>query len=303
MTALVSGSSGYLGYNLTAKLVGRGEPVIAVVRPTSKTAHLADLGENVRIYIDDGSADGLASAFEGNDISVVYHLAACRPEYLGQEDTIETVDANIGFGTRLLHAAVRVGCPSFINTGSWWQFEETGAIAPNSLYAATKQAFQDILSFYVQTSGIRAVSLIPYDIYGPNDWRGRLTSVLLRAAKGELIKMTPGEQKMDIIHVSDVTEAYISACKLMDQRHIDGNGEHYFLGSGHRRSLKEIANIFEQAWESPLAINWGELPYRENQVFMPCPASPTLPTWRPQMSLDDGFKDLIQNDRLGKTAQ
>ena len=45
--------------------------------------------------------------------------------------------------------------------------------APNTLYAATKHAFQDILFFYRERRGVRSVSLILYDTFGENDTRPR----------------------------------------------------------------------------------------------------------------------------------
>ena len=105
-----------------------------------------------------------------------------------------------------------------------------------------KQLDQEILSYYVKAHSIRAVTLIPYDIYGPNDWRGRLTLALWRAAAGKTIDMTPGEQLLDFVHVSDVINAYILAQKLIDDGMIGNHGEHFFLGSGRRQTLKEIAS-------------------------------------------------------------
>jgi hypothetical protein len=63
----------------------------------------------------------------------------------------------------------------------------------------------------------------------------------------------------------------------------------YFLGSEHPASLKDIAGVFETASGRPLALNWGTIDYRPNQIFLPCPADPMLPEWKSSRSLNAGF--------------
>ncbi len=301
MTALVTGASGYLGYHLTAKLAERGEAVIAVLRPTSRADHLAALGDRVTVHIDDATSDGLTGVFADTEIETVYHLAAHRPGG-GAEDEDATTGANVRFGVRLLDAMADGDCRILVNAGSYWQFNAEGERAPNSLYAAAKQEFQDILADRVEDNAVRAVSLILFDIYGPGDWRGGVTAALCRAARGEAVDMTDGEQVLDMVHVSDVADAFLTAGALIRDGKIGNLHQHYFIGSGHRASLREIAAVFETVCNCPLSLNWGALDYRSNQIFSPCPAEPTLPGWEPHLSLDAGLADIVRELTLSETA-
>ena len=96
-----------------------------------------------------------------------------------------------------------------MNTGSYSQHYGGRAYSPVSLYAATKQAFQDILQFYCEVRGLRAVTLELPDTYGPDDKRPKLFSLLDRVARsGETLQMSPGEQLLDLLHVDDVVHGY-----------------------------------------------------------------------------------------------
>ena len=88
MTALVTGASGYLGYHLTAKLAERGDDVVAVLRPTSRTDHLQALGDRVSVHIDDATSEGMTGVFTDTKIEAVYHLAAQRPGSSNDNDEV-----------------------------------------------------------------------------------------------------------------------------------------------------------------------------------------------------------------------
>ena len=287
MAVLVTGASGYIGHHLTKRLVENGETVVAYLRPSSETERLQTLGGTVQLLSGNGTQEDLSGLFSDNDIETVFHLAAHRPGF--DEDRDDILEANISFSMRLWNAAFHAECQAFINTGSYWQFDADGNKAPNSYYAETKQAFQDFLDGEAADDTPAAATLVLFDVYGPGDWRGGVTQVLARAAKGEAIDMSGGEQVLDMVHVSDVADGFIQAAKSL----ATGPGHRtWFLGSGHRASLRDIAALYGQVSGRTLAINWGVLDYRPNQIFQPCPAAPSLPGWTAARSLEAGFAEL-----------
>ncbi|MDA1091320.1 MAG: NAD(P)-dependent oxidoreductase [Proteobacteria bacterium] len=301
MAVLITGASGYIGHHLTKRLVEDGITVTTVLRPSSQTDRLCGLGDGVRIYVDDGTSDGLAAAFDSGLIETVFHLAAHRPGG-GDEDRDATLEANINFSTRLWHAARQNNCKAFVNTGSYWQFNATGNPVPNSFYAETKQTFQDFLDSRSSDGGPATASLILFDVYGPGDWRGGLTAAFGRAAQGEPVDMSGGKQVLNMVHVSDVVDGFLNAATLLKRGDIGPAHRAYFLGSEHPAALKDIAAVFEAACGRPLALNWGALDYRPNQIFQPCPADPMLPEWKPARSLSAGFTELAGELNLSNTV-
>ncbi|UCD78692.1 MAG: NAD-dependent epimerase/dehydratase family protein [Desulfobacterales bacterium] len=109
MKCLVSGGSGFWGSHLVEALVRRGEKVRVLVRPTSKTDHLAKLG--VELCPGDlGDIQSLRKAAQ--DIHKVYHCAALAADWGRWQDFEKT---NV-VGTRnFLQAALEGGINKFIH--------------------------------------------------------------------------------------------------------------------------------------------------------------------------------------------
>ena len=73
----------------------------------------------------------------------IFHLAAVYAEPVSAQCVLSMIDGNLTLGASLLFAATQCRSqPAFVNTGTYWQFDELAGYAPNTLYAATKQAFR-----------------------------------------------------------------------------------------------------------------------------------------------------------------
>jgi nucleoside-diphosphate-sugar epimerase len=73
--------------------------------------------------------------------------------------------------------------------------------------------------------------------------------------------MTLGEQKRDFLHISDILEAMILATDTI------AYNELFNVCSGQGKTIKEIALELKQLLNSQAKINFGALPYRENEVW------------------------------------
>ncbi len=108
----------------------------------------------------------------------------------------------------LAEAATGVPGLRFVNTGTVWQHFDAAPYSPVSLYAATKQAFADILVFYGEVAGLSVHTIELMDTYGRDDPRAKLIPFLLRAgAEGTTVEMTDGTQLIDLVHVDDAVGA------------------------------------------------------------------------------------------------
>jgi len=108
MVSLVTGATGLIGSHLVDALVMRGEEVRALVRPSSRKAHLRELGVELRVGdLRDGAT--LMSAAEG--VERIYHCAALVSDW-GVEEAFQ--QANV-YGTRnVLAAATRANVSKLI---------------------------------------------------------------------------------------------------------------------------------------------------------------------------------------------
>lgn len=291
--ALVTGATGFIGAHLTSRLVRDGWDVHLLVRPGSDLTPLAEVREQVRSHSHDGTTGGLLSIMEAVAPDVVFHLASLFIAEHRPADIERMIESNLLFATQLSESMVNCGVWRLVNTGTSWQHYESREYSPVNLYAATKQAFEAILRYYVESTQLRAVTLKLFDTYGPGDRRPKLFRLLRQlAAQSEPLAMSPGEQLIDLVHVDDVVEAFLLAAEMLFNGEVDGN-EDYAVTSGSPISLKALVAQYSSLLGRDLPITWGGRPYRSREVMVPWHSGPTLPGWQPRVPLGDGLLGII----------
>ena len=207
------------------------------------------------------------------------------------------IDSNIIFGTEILEAMRANGIKHFINTGTHWQHYRNEKYNPVDIYAATKQAFEDILKFYQEAADFKVISLHLFDNYGPHDQRPKIINLFKKIAEsGELLKMSPGEQLIDIVYVDDIVDAFLMAGKYLNEGRYDLCGT-YGVSSGAPIGLHKAASVFEKVLGKKLQIEWGGRPYRQREVMIPWNNFKPLPGWQPKISFEDGLKKILQHQQ------
>lgn len=290
--ALVTGATGFVGGHLARRLLADGWETHAIVRPSSNATILCEVLGSGNVHVHDGRTMGLIDILRSVRPDIVFHLASLVVAEHSTDDVDPLVQSNILFGVQLLEAMTVAGVSDIVNTGTTWQHYEGREYSPVSLYAATKQAFQDILLFYCEVRGLRAVTLELPDTYGPGDKRPKLLSVLNRAARsGETLQMSPGEQLLDLVHVDDVVRGYGVAADGLLSGHLPSPSR-YRLSSESLVRLKDVVELYRQATGHSVSVAWGGRPYRVREVIEPVSPVPVLPEWQPCISLRDGLAAL-----------
>jgi nucleoside-diphosphate-sugar epimerase len=222
MTALVTGATGFIGGNLTRRLLESGVPVRVYVRSRERSALLAAAGaEVVAGAIDDAGA--LAAALDG--VSAVYHLAGpvFRPE-LPQR----TYDDVHGRGAATLVAAIAT-CPApprlvlCSTTGVHGvtgerPAAEDAALAPTNAYERAKLRAEQTVS----ASGVPWTIVRPGLVYGPGDVH--LVGLFRAIARGVFRPIGLSPVVLHPIYVDDLCDALVGC-------------------AGDPRALREVFNV------------------------------------------------------------
>ena len=234
--ALVTGATGFVGSHLVRTMVREGWGVHIVVRPTSDVSALGPERAGVKVHRHDGSRQVLTTALSEAAPDVVFHLASLFISEHKPDDVEPLISANILFPTLLLEAMAMTQVRCLVNTGTAWQHYRDAPYSPVCLYAATKQAFEAVLQYYVETHKFRAITLKLFDTYGPEDRRPKLFSLLAKAAGAtEPLAMSAGDQQLDLVYIDDVVAALIAAgtASGVDRQTVN-------VGSGVETSINDL---------------------------------------------------------------
>ncbi len=284
--ALLTGITGFIGGALARRLIADGWTVHALVRPGSDIKSLP-FADAVTFHIVEDGKD-LKPAVAAAAPNVVFHLASL---YLAEHapDQVEAlVRSNILFPALLAEAMTNTGVRGMVNAGTAWQQFRGEPYLPVNLYAATKQAAEDLMFYYCDARALSVVTLRLFDTYGPADRRRKLIQILIDAAQsGETLAMSPGDQIVDLTHVDDVVDAFaIGARRLLDAP--IPLCERYLL-TGERYSVKALAKLVGEALDKPLTPDFGARPYRAREVMEPVTGdvSNRLPGWHRRHTVFD----------------
>ena len=252
MRALVTGGAGFIGSHLIDRLVARGDDVVGIDNLSSGDGgfiqpHL----DNGRVRLVEGDicnpADvGRAMAME---IDCVFHLAANPDIRLGtritdtdlQQGTVATY--NILEAMRLNDVGRIVFASSSVVYGEDAPLptpEDNGPCMPISLYGASKQAGEGLISSWVGTFGLQAWIFRFANIIGARGTHGVIFDFIhkLKNDPTRLEVLGDGLQEKSYMEVGDCVDAMLH---VMANAHQPLNL--FNLGSHDTASVRRIAEI------------------------------------------------------------
>jgi len=265
---LVTGGAGFIGSNITEKLVDNGENVRVIDN------YLTGKQENMTTFIDkidfiEGDIRDLETvkkAMEGVDY--VLHQAALPSVPKSVELPIESNEHNINGTLNVLFAAKESGVKRAVYAASSSAYGdqpqspkvETMMPMPMSPYAVNKLAGEHYCAAFYQVYGLETVALRYFNVFGPRqDPTSFYSAVIPKFITALLNNERPtifgdGEQSRDFTYIDNVVSANLLACKA------EGAGGHMCnVACGEsftlNQLLEELQNIMdtniEPIYETP----------------------------------------------------
>lgn len=282
MKILLTGSTGYIGKMFLSKY--------------SENFDISTLSRNSdscpKNHKYDGSFASVLNAIEKSKPDIIIHFASLFIVEHKSENIGELIDSNVLLGTQIVEAMRALGINKMINIGTSWQNYESDTYRPVNLYAATKEAFQKIIDFYVDAFSLRVLTLKFPDTYGPKDNRPKIMNYIVQYSKsGETLGATPGNQQLDFVYIDDVLEAISHSIKLLEK--MEGHSV-YSLTSNNPQTLREIVEVFNTVSDKKIKVDWGKREYRNREVMTVRIPKNILPGWSAKTGLKDGIKKIIE---------
>jgi UDP-glucuronate 4-epimerase len=257
---MVTGSSGFIGFSLSKKLLEEGRAVIGVDSMNNyydvnlKKARLEILKafDNFTFHKEDiQNLKGLQAIFKQNKVDVICNLAAQAGVRYSLEDPFSYQKSNLEGFLNLLEIAREQGIGNFVYASSSSVYGSNKKVPfsvddrvdnPISLYAATKKANELMAHAYGHLFNIPCTGLRYFTVYGP--W-GRPDMALFLFTDA-ILNNRPinvynyGDMKRDFTYIDDIVSGTIAA--------IDRPAPYavYNLGNSKTEHLMTLIEILEK---------------------------------------------------------
>ncbi len=309
---LITGGAGFIGSHLAVRMAaaGRHVGVIDDLSAGSKE-HLAALtAAGVRpedLFNADVSGPEAAGVVARWRPGIVIHLAAQSRVAASVDDPVGGARTNLVGTVNLLAAAAEAEVSTFVAASSGgaaygslpadadFLHEHTPRL-PLSPYGASKAAADLYLGTYGESFGVVCTSLLLGNVYGPRLDRRYSGDVISRTVGNLRSGKRPqiygdGGQTRDFVHVSDVVEAFLSAC----ERSVPGS---FNIGTGIETSVLRVVEMVCAAMDEPPKIEYApDLPAEVRRVRLDATAAAQHLDWKPTTDLATGIRDMCAGAR------
>lgn len=297
MRVLITGATGFIGRRIVEKLVGEvdGIEILTLNRDVEKAKVLLPYG-----VCRHELTSAMGQAVSGFKPEVCLHLATFSTSRNDSAVIEPMIEANITFGVGLLDALREAGgLKLFVNVGSFAEYRNgiDGGLKDAYLYTATKSAFRHFVEYYAALCDFKYLTAVPYTVYGGKDTAKKLMDYMIDSIDAvEPVKMSPGEQILDFVHVDDVVRFFVAVVRSIDRVEDMPQGMTCHLGTGVGTKVRDLAKMIEGHVGKKLNIEWGGLYYRPLDVMRA--VAPKFESdvidWRAEIDLDRGIEMLTE---------
>jgi len=292
MTIVVAGATGLAGSAIVRAFEKAGKEVVGINR---SVIDLLDL-QATKKFLKDVAPSMVIDA-------------AARVGGIGANNAfpVEFLTDNIRIQSNLMDAAHEAKVGRFIFLGSSCiyprdcaqpikeEYLMTGPLeTTNSAYAIAKIAGIELINSYRKEYGHKWISLMPTNLYGPNDNFELQGSHVLPAFIRRFVEATEknaptetlwgtGAPKREFLHVDDLANAVLIASEKYD------SSMHLNIGSGQDLSIKELAELVADIAGYKGEIKWdSSKPDGTPRKVLDVTKAKSL-GWSPAISLRDGI--------------
>ncbi len=329
MRIFITGGAGFIGCNLAAHHLGKGNHVFVIdnlSRPRTRynLEWLQAQGDIHFAQADVRDFDALHKAMAQARPDLVVHLAGQVAVTTTVKDPRDDFEINALGTFNVLEAARSLRAPPALIYAStnkvYGGMEDVGVVLEHGRYATatcpmasprhqpldfhspygcSKGAGDQYVRDYARIYGLRTVVFRQSAIYGPRQFgvedQGWVAHFVIAAVTGRPITIYgDGKQVRDMLYVSDLIAAYDAAWSRIDQV----KGEIFNVGGGAQNTLSiwsEAGPMLEQFAGHPIPVKYSDWRPGDQPVFISNNSkAQKMLEWSPKMNVQEGARKLWQ---------
>jgi UDP-glucose 4-epimerase len=263
MKLLITGGAGFIGSNLTKRLVENGHQVVVLDSLLRGNKIDPETFSKITFYHEDVRDEkAVIEASKGCDI--IFHFAAVLGVDVVADYPVETMEVEV-IGTRNVVNAAYINSVKkvlYASTSGIYghsaiesALTEEVLVDPRTSYATAKRYNEIYLSSHFEEKGLNSICLRFFNVYGHNqDNRMVIPRFFEQAATGEPITVFGnGLQTRDFTYIDDTVEACI---RLMEVK-----GAHIVnIANEHEWNINELAKLILEISQSSSPIKYLDAP-------------------------------------------
>jgi len=274
---------GFTGKKLVDSLVRSGETPIMIVR-SKENIEEGEIPPEVKVM----TLSEFRERITDFDVQTVFHLATTYIYTPSDTEITHLINSNIELPVQIAQILSNENkSVHWINVSTFMQHYESLDYSPTSIYAATKQAAEDLLKYYEVIGTIQLKTIIFPNVYGENDKRKKLINYLISCIKqGQTAKIASGTQVLELLHVDDAVRALIEVRNLPPGRWRIPNTECY--------KVQELIVLLEKASGLKLKVEMDPTLDRKLDQYEVWASGTEIPHFKPEVSVFDWMKKMLR---------
>lgn len=314
---LITGGAGFIGSHLVERLCQHNRVRVLDImrRDALRPAGLHD-HKNVELVVGD-VLDPVAVQKAVKDTDVVIHLASIAGVDTVMRMPTQTMRVSL-LGTAFLLDAAHAGgrCRRFLDFSTSevfgryaYQVSELDATTVGAVgearwtYAVSKLATEHLAMTYHRQFGFPAVSVRPFNIYGPRQiGEGAVHHFIVRALKGEPLHIhNDGSQIRAWCYIDDIIDATLLTLSVPE-----ASGQAFNIGNPRSTvTVYHLAKLVKELCKSTSPIEFVRWDHPDVELRVPSVGKAReLLKWEPRFDLEEGLGATIAwyRQKLGITG-
>jgi UDP-glucose 4-epimerase len=276
---LVTGSSGFIGNHLQAKLTGSTSSVICFDKTEG----------------NDVTDPAAFNNFDLQGVSTVFHLAALISIPHAWEEPAIFKKINVQGTKNVLEMCRERDIQSIVFPSTYvyghpdyTPVDELHPVRPTNPYAETKVEGERLCHEYSEKYGLKCRVLRMFNIYGHGQVGGFLIPTIINQLNNERIMLLDSEPRRDFVYIKDVVRALLLAGQY------SGGFDIFNIGSGKAHSVREVTEIIKRVYGSQTPVEYKN-EKRENSVALvvsDIAKAQRMLDWTPEFDFEGGISDM-----------